>query len=293
VNNNLTGRWRVLAVVAAITAILPGCGTTEVHELSPSKYSVSAQYGALNGSWDRAQQEAVAKGKEFCAGKRETYDFISEQRSGVVGFSPQKSTIYFTCGPDTAALIHSASSECKEQLQTPELDPIRTKVELYRDSWESPVPFSIATIDAFPTQEERTAIAKWATLREECIKRGNAAFSMPPAATPLQVTEIQQDRSFGQSGSAKVGDLIVALYQQKLTYGEFARKRYEITRDASEAERQYRQSLQVADQQQRMQAQQLAQQQFANSLAAWSTYMQAVNARQPQTVHIDGTIRVQ
>ncbi len=107
------------------------------------------------------------------------------------------------------------------------------------------------------------------------------------------MTEIQQDRSFGQAASAKVGDLIVALYQEKLTYGEFARKRYEITRDAADAERQYRQSTQLADQQQRMQAQQLAQQQFANSLAAWSTYMQAANARQPQTVHIDGTIRVQ
>jgi len=42
-----------------------------------------------------------------------------------------------------------------------------------------------------------------------------------------------------------------------------------------------------------MQAQLLTQQQFANRLAALSTYMQAVNARQPQTVHIDGTIRVQ
>lgn len=116
---------------------------------------------------------------------------------------------------------------------------------------------------------------------------------MPPAATLLQVTEIQQDRSFGQAASAKVGDLIVALYQQKLTYGEFAKERYEITRDAADAERQYRQSMQFADQQQRMQAQQLAQQQFANRLAAWSTYMQAVNARQPQSVHIDGAIRVQ
>lgn len=85
----------------------------------------------------------------------------------------------------------------------------------------------------------------------------------------------------------------MALYQQKLTYGEFAKERYEITRDAADAERQYRQSIQVADQQQRMQVQQLAQQQFANRVATWSAYLQAVNARQPQTVHIDGTIRVQ
>jgi hypothetical protein len=70
----------------------------------------------------------------------------------------------------------------------------------------------------------------------------------------------------------------VALYQQNLTYGEFPKKRYEITRDAAAAERQYRQSTLLADQQKRMHAQQFAQPQFANNLAAWSTYMQAVNA---------------
>jgi hypothetical protein len=33
-----------------------------------------------------------------------------------------------------------------------------------------------------------------------------------------------------------------------------------------------------------MQQQQLAQQNFQNKIAAWSTFIQAVNARQPQTV---------
>lgn len=187
----------------------------------------------------------------------------------------------------------SVNLECKDSLRTSDLDSIRAKVELYRESWESAVPFAIATIDTFPSEEERGAIAKWATLREECIARQNAEFTMPTSATPLQVTQIQQDRSFQQSAAAAVGDLIVALFQQKLTYGEFARKRYEIGRDAAEAERQYRESRQFADQQQQMQAQQLAQQQFANRLAAWATYLQAVNARQPQAVHVNGTITVQ
>jgi hypothetical protein len=182
--------------------------------------------------------------------------------------------------------------QCKDQLRTSDLDPIRYKVELIRDSWENSVPFAIATNDTFPTQEERAAISKWATLREECVARQNAAFSLPPTATPLQATQLQQDRSFFQSAAAGVGDLIVALYQQKLTYGEFARKRYEITRDAAEAERQYRESKQSADQQQQLQIQQFAQQQYANRLAAWATYMQGVNARQPLTVHVDGNISV-
>jgi hypothetical protein len=287
-----SGTRTVLGLTAL--AVASGChGTSEVTATGPSTFVVSAQYGAASGSWGRASQDAAAKAKEYCAARKQTFAFISEQRSGVFGFSPQRSTIAFSCGPDVIASIQLANSECKEQLQIPELDVIRAKVELYRDSWETPVPFAIATIDTFPTQQERIAIAKWATLREGCVNRQAAALSMPPSATPLQVTEIQQDRSFGQTAAAKVGDLIVALYQQKLTYGEFAKERYEITRDAAEAERQYRQSTQVADQQQRMQAQQIAQQQFANRLAAWSTYMQAVNARQPQTVHIDGTIRVQ
>lgn len=64
-------------------------------------------------------------------------------------------------------------------------------------------------------------------------------------------------------------------------------------RDAAAAELAFRQSALDQDQQRQIQAQQLAQQQFANSLAAWFTYMQAVNARQPQTVHFNETIRVQ
>lgn len=36
----------------------------------------------------------------------------------------------------------------------------------------------------------------------------------------------------------------------------------------------------------------MAPQQLANTFAAWSEYMQAVNARQPQTVFLNGTIQV-
>ena len=42
----------------------------------------------------------------------------------------------------------------------------------------------------------------------------------------------------------------------------------------------------LQDQERQLQAQQIASQQFANSVNAWANYMQAVNARQPQTVHL-------
>jgi len=187
----------------------------------------------------------------------------------------------------------AAAEQCKADYATAALDPIRHKVELYREPPDAAPPFEIASNDTFPTNAERAIIGKWASLRDECVRRSDAVFTIPPTASGMEVAFLQQRRSFGLQSGARVGELIVALYQQKLTYGEFAHKRYEITRDAAAAELAFRQSTLDRDQQRQMQAQQLAQQQFANNLAAWSVYMQSVNARQPQTVHIDGTIRVQ
>jgi hypothetical protein len=215
------------------------------------------------------------------------YVFDSEQQSGTYGFTPQVSTITFTCAKNVAR-------ECKAELAAAsELDPIRDKVELFRDSYESAVPFAIATNDSFPSPGDRSAIAKWATMREACLKRQAALLGPPPGATPLQLTTYQQERSFEDASTEKVGELIAALYQQKLTYAEFAKKRYEINHEASDAIRQYRQSMQLADEQRQLQAQELAQERLRDSIAAWSAYLQAVNARTPQTVRLEGTIQVQ
>jgi hypothetical protein len=78
--------------------LLAACGTSEVIKNPTSNgYVVSAQYGALNGSWSRATQEAADKAKEFCAASGKQFLFITEQRTGVVGWSPQESSIAFDC----------------------------------------------------------------------------------------------------------------------------------------------------------------------------------------------------
>jgi hypothetical protein len=189
--------------------------------------------------------------------------------------------------------FQATAEQCKADFATPELDAIRHKVELFRESMDAAVPFEIASNDTFPTDDDRPVIARWATLRDECLRRSDALSGIPPTASAMQVAFLQQSRSFYKQAAASTSDLIVALYQQKLTYGEFGRKRYEIGKDAAAAELAFRQAALDNDQQRQMQAQQLAQQQSANNLAAWSAYIQAVNARQPQTVHIDGTIRLQ
>ena len=184
-------------------------------------------------------------------------------------------------------------AQCHDDFQTPELDPIRRKVELHRDSSDAAPPFEIAANDTFPTEAERAVIAKWATLCEGCIKRYDAVTRIPSSATPLQVVFLQKVRAFNKEAIARVSDLMVSLYQQKLTYGEFAKKRYEITRDATAAERQFRESTLIADHERQTQAQLVAQQQFQNNMAAWSNYMQSVSARQPQTVHLNGSVRME
>jgi hypothetical protein len=79
-------------------AILSGCGTTEVIKNPTSNgYLVSSQYGALNGSWDRASAEAMEKGRAYCVAQGKQFELIGEQRSGVVGWSPQVSAISFEC----------------------------------------------------------------------------------------------------------------------------------------------------------------------------------------------------
>ena len=87
------------------TSLLVGCGTTEViKNAHTNSYSVSAQYGSLNGSWARSSKEAGEKAMDYCQSMGKKFVFINEQRTGVVGWSPQESTINFNCSDATAPI---------------------------------------------------------------------------------------------------------------------------------------------------------------------------------------------
>ena len=184
----------------------------------------------------------------------------------------------------------AAGDQCQiELLAATELDPIRRKVELYKPPTDGPPSFEFAANDTFATDAERPLIAKWATMRDSCIKRQMALLVAPSAANAQQAVVFQQEVAFAKDANTHISELIAALYQQKLTYGEFAQKRYWLSNQAVVAERAYRQSVIDRDEQRQLQAQQ----QFANALTAWGDYMQAVNARQPQSVYLNGTVRAQ
>jgi hypothetical protein len=277
--------------LVAVTLLATACTTSGVMTTGPGTYTLSAtRCGLCAPVSGYVTQQATA----YCATQHASLVVKNINGNNMQPMFPGSATITFSCGMelDTSSLIKEVADQCKAAYETAELDPIRYKVELYREGTTGAPPFAIAANDTFPTANERVAIEKWAMIRDDCIRRGEALQTISPSANALQVAFIQQDRSFNREVGASVSALIVALYQEKLTYGEFARKRYEIGRDGAAAELAFRQAALDHDQQRQMQAQQIAQQEFSNRLIAWNAYIQAVNARQPQTVHIEGSITV-
>jgi hypothetical protein len=178
--------------------------------------------------------------------------------------------------------IKVSQQRCKDEMQASDLDPIRQKVELYRVMADKDAPpFALASNEAFPTDSELPVIARWASMRDLCVNRDNAIRATPSSANPREKMSFQEQMSIGREFSGHVGELIVALYQQKLTYGECAQKQYEFGRDALAAELAFTKAVIDRDDDRQVQAQQ----QFADVQKTWTNYVQAVNARQAQTLN--------
>jgi hypothetical protein len=100
----ITSSAGVLAI-ASLSGCMASMQASDVVQTSPTTYSVSADFGSINGGWDRAKVEATAKATQFCKAKGQLVTLLDEQRSGILGVTPQKSTVTFTCaqGPSTVA----------------------------------------------------------------------------------------------------------------------------------------------------------------------------------------------
>jgi hypothetical protein len=176
--------------------------------------------------------------------------------------------------------VKASQQQCKDEMQAPELNLIRSKVELTRIfSDKNPPPFVISSNDNFATNAELPVIAKWASMRDICIQRANAFRTVPSSANPTERQQFQQQMAIGQEYSAHVGQLIVFLYKQKITYGELANREYDFSRDAMAAETALTQAIVARDEDR----QSAVQQQFAVVLKGWNAYIQEVGSRQPHT----------
>ncbi len=279
---------------AAVALSLSDCAPSQSRIVPAGKdtYLVASSQNAWQSGGQPPAVLNLQAANQFCAqqGKSAVPGVASTSGNTMVGRGAT-TTLTFSCGD--ASGTQQIADACVKDYETPELDPIRHKVELYRANVDAAPPFAIASNESYPTGEERQAIAKWATLRDACIARQRAISRVAAGATPMQATFIEQDAAFGDEITGRVSALIVALYQGKMTYGEFGQRRYEFSRDDAAAEREFRQAALIADQQRSAQAEQLAQQNFQNRLLAWSTYLQTVNARQPQpTIQVQQNVTI-
>jgi hypothetical protein len=129
---------------------------------------------------------------------------------------------------DIKANIQAISQNCAQQMQADrELDPIRTKVQLIRTFTEGAPPPEILSNNFKPNSEEKLAIARWATLSNECAQQAMhylLSLSLPPKSIPARDKLVLLLRDANEQR----GLLIAALYEGRLTYSEFAAQRMKV-----------------------------------------------------------------
>jgi len=213
----------------------------------------------------------------------------ADQSGGATSSSPPASAAPSKEQEAINEAIKTWKENCKASYATPELDPIRHKVEFFREPGDDPLPFEIAGNSDFPTADEKPVIAKWATLRDECIRHWDELQLIPKTASTAQTAMLNQMRAFIQQAMGDLTELVIALHQQKLTYGEFGRKVYELGKAIGEFTLGIQQAAASSNNaQQQLQDVGAAQQQFTDKLDAFAKYVRTVNARKPKTVRLSG-----
>jgi hypothetical protein len=277
-----------------LVSTLVGCAGVKVTENSDSTKTVTSNEGtSLNGGWNTAALSAANKAKEICNSSGQIAVFLNESREGAVGWTRLSSAITFKCAANVNQLIQEAGQRYESRVKTAtELEPISKNIELNRKP-ETAVPFEIASNTSYPTSEEAKVIAKWALIRDEYLKEVQSINSdNPPTGSAIQQANEAKLRSFNYELQAKINELIVTLYQGKLTYGEFAQKRYEISTQLVAASRSFYTALLEKDRDMQIKQQSIAEQQAAKNLAAWGAYMQTVNSRPVQIAPLPQPIQI-
>lgn len=184
--------------------------------------------------------------------------------------------------------FHGAIEQCVDDLATRDLDSIRSKADLSRMAADDPPPFRIVLNDTFATDGERVEIARWLRIRNSCRRRIAIARTVPEPASAIEAASMQQEFFLSKLYQSSVSRLIRGLYYQELTYGEFARTRYEFTREVAALRSDIDEARRDADQTRlRHTLRQLLYLRFS-----WNIYLRRVNARQPGAVHIRGAMSI-
>ena len=86
-----------LIIILGSVLIISGCGTTPMRTSADGSYTISAQFGSLNGSWEKASTTVNDSAFSFCNELGKKVTIIEEVQSGILGLTPQRSTLRFYC----------------------------------------------------------------------------------------------------------------------------------------------------------------------------------------------------
>jgi hypothetical protein len=127
----------------------------------------------------------------------------------------------YQCGQDTNKLVLENNQKCEASINTADFDSIRNKVQLIVKL--TPPTAAMLSDETYATSEEKLAIAKWIKLRENCFGQENIIKSKE-----IKVGLMYELDSLKEKQGAFVNQLILALYEEQITYSEFTRKRNEV-----------------------------------------------------------------
>jgi hypothetical protein len=130
---------------------------------------------------------------------------------------------------DLPAAFAAMQEQCNAELKSPELDPIRDKVNFNSPS----PPLRLLVLKDKPTPREAQALLAWGAVREKCVQYFHAGFAtlpLPPSMDP----EIKERAKLGLNNAIDnafrgANFLTAELYERRLTYGEFNKRRAELT----------------------------------------------------------------
>ena len=135
--------------------------------------------------------------------------------------------------------------ECKSVVNTPELDILRDKIELSRSATDAPPPFSILSNANYPNDLEKAAIAKWATIRDQCSKKAIDNLHAAPTVNQKDKDAMDGLIALESNSVGRIDGLAADLFQGMITYGEFAKKRLDVAAEYQTAFRDWQKSNNV------------------------------------------------
>jgi hypothetical protein len=135
----------------------------------------------------------------------------------------------------------AVAGACAARMQTPALDPIRNKVELFKTPPDGTVPFVILTDNATPTPAEQQAIGLWSQAIEDCQTRARHLVDKIPVPPEATQSAVEKLTSYITDAWIEGSKLRVALYSGQITYADYASKRLTIAEDALKTAERYAQ----------------------------------------------------